>query len=127
MTGLIHGFAASDWIQARNAARAILIKHARRPNPFIAYSDLVAQLPIALEAHDSRLSVLLDEISTSEYDQGRGFLTALVVHKNGSVIPGPGFFEMARKNGREFDDNDRFFIDAYNEVTSYWRSNPQDA
>jgi hypothetical protein len=126
MVGLIHGFAASDWIRARDTARAILIKQARRPNPFIAYSDLVAQLPIALEAHDPRLSALLDEISTSEYDQGRGFLTALVVHKNGSVIPGPGFFEMARKNGREFDDSDRFFFDAYTEVTNYWKANRQE-
>lgn len=121
MTGMIHGFAASDWIVAREAARELLIKQARRPNPLITYGDLVAQLPIALEPHDPRLSFLLDEISTSEHEQGRGFLTVLVVHKHGSAVPGPGFFAMARNNGEEFDDDLEFYMRAYNEVVGYWR------
>lgn len=120
MIGLIHGFAASDWIVARETAREILIKQARRPNPLITYGNLLAQLPIALEPHDPRVSFLLDEISTSEHEHGRGFLTVLVVHKHGSAIPGPGFFAMAKQCGEEFDDDLEFYTRAYREVINHW-------
>jgi len=39
----------------------------------ITYGDLVAQLPIAIEPNDPRLSKLLDEISRQEFAEGRGF------------------------------------------------------
>jgi hypothetical protein len=121
--GMIQGFPASDWIRAREQARELLIRRTARPNPFIPYSDLVALLDLPIEAHDPRLSVLLDEISTSEHEEGRGFLTALVVHKHGSVMPGAGFFEMARRCGFEFVDEHDFFIQRFNHLIDYWRVN----
>ncbi len=120
--GMIQGFPASEWIAAREAARSLLIQRIGRPDPFISYSALVALLPIVIEPDDPRLSELLDEVSSSEHEQGRGFLTVLVVHKRGSRVPGPGFFKMARRHGFEFDSNERFFLQEYQRLLSYWRS-----
>ncbi|WP_207936399.1 hypothetical protein [Pseudomonas sp. 51_B] len=122
--GMIQGFAASDWINARETARSLLIQRVRKPDPFIFYSDLVTQLPLAIEASDPRLSVLLDEISSSEHELGRGFLTVLVVRKGRTRIPGPGFFEMARKHGFEFLDDELFFLQEYRRLIEYWRGQP---
>lgn len=121
MIGHIHGFEASDWVAAKTVAKEILIGRARRRgNPLICYSDLVAQLPLAIEPSDPRLSDFLDEISVEEHSEGRGFLTVLVVHKYGDIKPGAGFYKMARKCGEQFDDEDEFHIRALNEVTGYW-------
>ncbi|WJV23175.1 MULTISPECIES: hypothetical protein [Pseudomonas] len=126
MIGHIHGFVASDWVTAKTVAKAILVRRARRPgNPLISYSDLVAQLPLAIDPSDPRLSLLLDEISVEEYSEGRGFLTVLVVHKHGDIKPGTGFYKMARKCGEEFDDEDAFHIRALEEVTRYWTGNEE--
>lgn len=121
MIGHIHGFEASIWITAKAVAKAILISRARRPgNPLISYSDLISQLPLAIEPGDPRLSYFLDEISVEEHTEGRGFLTVLVVHKYGDIKPGAGFYTMARKCGESFDDEDEFHFRALNEVTRYW-------
>ncbi|WP_131679698.1 hypothetical protein [Metapseudomonas furukawaii] len=123
MTGMIQGFPASDWVRARNIARDVLVERARRPAAqTITYSDLVARLPIAIEPNDPRLSALLDEISRMEYAEGRGFLTVLVVHKRGDLMPGEGFFSMAAECGASFTDRERFWSDALNVVLFAWRS-----
>ncbi|OLU22963.1 hypothetical protein BVH03_22195 [Pseudomonas sp. PA15(2017)] len=117
MTGMIQGFPASDWVRARDVAEEIISARAkRRGNQFISYTDLVAQLPLAIEPNDRRLSVMLDEISRKTHELGRGFLTVLVVHKNGDQFPGNGFFEMAELCGEDVSDREAFFIRAYNQV-----------
>jgi len=114
----------SDWNTAKETARGILVRHAkRRAAQTITYGDLVAQLPISLEANDPRLSVMLDEISKEEYKAGRGFLTVLVVHKSGDLMPGQGFFKMATECGAVFIDRERFWCDAFKKVITYWQNN----
>lgn len=127
MIGLIHGFPASDWHQARERAREILIQRARRRGgQTITYSDLVAQLNLPIEASDPRLSFLLDEISTEEHSEGRGFLTVLVVHKFGDQMPGPGFFEMAERCGANIIDREEFWSSSFAEVLTTWQRHPGD-
>ncbi len=124
MTGMVEGFPASDWIQAREVVRDLLIQRARRRTAqTITYSDLVAQLPVVIEPDDPRLSRLLDEISRVEFAEGRGFLTVLVVHKRGDLMPGKGFFDMAAGCGAVFADRERFWVEAFNEVLAAWRTN----
>ncbi|WNF53162.1 hypothetical protein [Pseudomonas sp. SG20052] len=123
MIGMVEGFPISDWIRARDVARDLLIQRARRPAAqTITYGDLVAQLPIAIEPDDPRLSKLLDEISRQEFAEGRGFLTVLVVHKRGDLMPGKGFFEMAADCGVAFTNRERFWTEAFNEVLWTWRA-----
>ncbi|MEJ6816072.1 hypothetical protein [Pseudomonas sp. LF-5] len=122
MIGHTHGFPDSDWAQAKAAAREILIRRARlRSRELVTYGDFVAQIPLAIAHDDHRLSFLLDEISTEEYTEGRGFLTALVVHQD-DWMPGAGFFTMARRCGAEVDNEEAFYMDAFNYVVTYWRA-----
>ena len=122
MIGHTHGFPDSDWAQAKTAARNLLVRRARRKNrELVTYGELVAQLPLAISHDDHRLSYLLDEISTEEHSEGRGFLTALVVHQD-DWMPGAGFFVMARRCGAEVHDEEAFYMNAFKQVVEYWRA-----
>lgn len=122
MIGHTHGFPDSDWAQAKTAARNLLVRRARLKNrELVTYGELVAQLPLALSHDDHRLSYLLDEISTEEHSEGRGFLTALVVHQD-DWMPGAGFFVMARRCGAEVHDEEAFYMNAFKQVVEYWRA-----
>ncbi|MBG8560196.1 hypothetical protein I4436_11290 [Pseudomonas qingdaonensis] len=122
MIGHTHGFPDSDWAQAKTAARNLLVRRARLKNrELVTYGELVAQLPLAISHDDHRLSYLLDEISTEEHSEGRGFLTALVVHQD-DWMPGAGFFVMARRCGAEVHDEEAFYMNAFKQVVEYWRA-----
>jgi len=49
-----------------------------------------------------------------------GLTTVVVVHKTGDQLPGPGFFNMAESQGREFSDPVAFWSDELNGVQAYW-------
>jgi hypothetical protein len=53
---------------------------------------------------------MLGEISSSEDEAGLGLLSVIVVHKDGDMMPGPGFFELAEELGRRFEDRTVFWI-----------------
>ena len=87
----------------------------------IAYSDLVAEIrKIKLGAHDPRLFHFLGEISADEDAAGRGMLTVLVVHKNGDMQPGPGFFELAGTLGRDTTDILKCWVEELHRVHAVW-------
>jgi hypothetical protein len=114
------GFAEATWEQAKTEARDALIERARVRGR-MPYSELVSRISsIDLEAHDPRLFHLLYEISTSEASEGRGMLTAIVVHKHGDMQPGPGFFELAKSLGRDTKDLLACWIGEFNKVHDYW-------
>ena len=66
----------------------------------LTYSELAATRGGSLKETYRELSALLGEVSESEDRAGRGMLTAVVVGAH-SGIPGPGFFSLARRLGRE--------------------------
>lgn len=109
------------WNQAKQEAREILIARAKLNEP-IAYSDLASRLKTArFEAHDQRLFDLLDDISRSENNAGRGMLSAFVIHKNPKYKPGKGFFELAKKLGRDVSDEDKFWVEEVTKVHLAWK------
>jgi len=58
------------------------------------YSELTNQIQaIQLEPNSYALAAMLGEISEEEDAAGRGLITVMVVHKEGDMQPGPGFFE----------------------------------
>jgi len=94
------GFPLSDWDETKEMARGILQARAARPSPTISYSELGTQLrPIAFEPDSKAFHQMLGEISSEEDDAGRGMLSVLVVHKDGDMRPGPGFFSLAADRG----------------------------
>jgi hypothetical protein len=114
------GFREAEWTAIKQEARAILVDRARLRG-CIPYSDLADRIQtIQLEAHDPRLFHLLGEISTEEDRAGRGMLTVIVVHKDGDMQPGPGFFELARRLGRDTSDILVCWISELKKVHAYW-------
>lgn len=115
-----YGFEECVWNTAKNQARNVLVRVARRRGR-IAYSELVAQISVVqLEPNDPRLFHLLGEISTDEDAAGRGMLTAIVVRKSGDMQPGPGFFDLAKSRGRNTKDLLVCWIVEFNKVHDYW-------
>ena len=115
-----HGYEGADWDKAKEQAKDVLVGVARRKGR-IAYSELAAQISaISIEAHDPRMFHMLGEISSKEDTEGRGMLTAIVVHKSGDMQPGPGFFELAQSLGRDTSDTLTCWVNEFNFVHDYW-------
>ena len=118
--GLQHGFPEDTWNAAKEEARGIMIDRAK-VRGMIPYSDLVKQITsIELEAQDPRLFDMLGEISSEEDAEGRGMLTVLVVHKQGDMQPGPGFFELAQRLGRDTGDILKCWVEELHRVHAIW-------
>ncbi len=114
------GFEETLWEAAKAEGKRILSRYAKLRQP-VSYSDFVKKLQsIRLEPHDPPLANLLGEISTEEYSAGRGMLSALVVHKD-NMLPGKGFFDLAKELGYDFTNNDDFWIEELNRVLDVWK------
>jgi len=117
--GMRHGFPEPAWNAAKEEARGLMVARAK-VRGMIPYSDLVSQIEsIRLEAHDQRLFHMLGEISSEEDAEGRGMLTVVVVHKQGDMQPGPGFFELAQLLGRDTRDILKCWVDEH-KVHAIW-------
>lgn len=118
----VHGYPDHVWAQAKEEAREVLARVARGRD-VIAYSDFAALVSaISFLASDQRFFLLLREISAEEYRDGRGMLTAVVVHRSGDYKPGPGFFDLARGLGLSVADTDRLWIEQLTKVHDHWSS-----
>jgi molybdopterin synthase catalytic subunit len=113
-------FSQDEWDAAKSEARGLLIERAR-VRGMIPYSELAEQIrSMNLEAHDQRLFHLLGEISSEENAVGRGMLSVIVVHKAGDMQPGPGFFELAKRLGRDTSDILRCWVEELKKVHAVW-------
>ena len=118
--GFTHGFSQADWDAGMEEARKAMIERAK-VRGMIPCSDLVKQITsVHLEAHDSRLSHLLGEISSEEDAADRRMLTVVVVHKVGDMQPGPGFFELAQSLGRDTSNLLECWVEELQRVHAYW-------
>ena len=115
-----YGYSLVDWKKAKEEMRQILIGRAKvRRN--ISYSELVAQIQsISLDPNCYALTAMLNEIALEEDTAGRGMLTVIVIHKDGDMQPGPGFFELAKKQGRDTSNILRLWVEESRRVYAYW-------
>ena len=87
----------------------------------ISYKELVGQVTaIQLEPQSFALRTMLREIAAEEHAAGRGMLTALVVYNSGDMQPGPGFFALAGRLGKNTDDVLRCWIKELQRVYNCW-------
>ena len=116
-----YGFSIETWEVAKEEIRKILIDRAKINSP-ISYSELASQImTIEIEPHAHALHEMLGEISISEDSAGRGLLSIFVVHKGGDMMPGPGFFDLAKMRGRDTSDRGKFWIEEINFVHFHWK------
>ena len=114
------GYDDSQWSLAKDQAKVAIAARAR-VRGMIPYSDLVSEIEaIQFAPHDPRFFAFLGEISEEEDREGRGMMSALVVHKQGDMQPGPGFFELARKMGRDVSDILKCWVEEFKKVHSSW-------
>lgn len=110
----------NDWKLAKQEVKNLLAKRAKLRG-MMTYSELAEKITsIQFEAHDQRLFKLLGEVSSDEDAEGRGMLSVIVVHKHGDMQPGTGFFELAKKLGRDTSDIVGCWIKELKKVHAYW-------
>lgn len=115
-----YGYDIDGWNTAKEEMRQAMISRAKVRGT-IPYSDLCKEVTtIALEPHSHALAAMLGEISADEDAAGRGMLTVIVVHKDGDMEPGPGFFELAQELGRDTTDILRCWVEELKKVHSVW-------
>lgn len=115
-----YGYELTVWSQAKEEMRQLLAERAKLRG-MIPYSELVQQVQtIHFEPDDFAFHTMLGEISEEEDRNSRGMLSVIVVHKHGDMQPGPGFFELARKLGRDTSDILHCWIQELNKVHAYW-------
>ena len=100
-----------------------LLKQVARAGDWIHYGDVAPVVGVDLTQADerNRLSELLGDVSRHEYAAGRPLLSVVVVLKDASPRPGPGFFKLARELAVHNDSDDvRFFATHLRAVHEEW-------
>ena len=103
--------------------RRRLIKAAMLEDGFVHYDEVADILGLNADRldHSPEMNQALYEISTHEHEGGRPLLTAVVVRRE-DLMPGAGFFRMAKHLGKQEpnEDDDAFFIAELRRVREYW-------
>ena len=103
-----------------------LVAVARTERGLTTYAEVapLAGLSVDDPAGRAELARLLDAINAAEHAEGRPMLSAVVVLK-GTLQPGKGFFECARRLGRDVaagGDDLGFWVAEHRRVCAYWRA-----
>lgn len=100
------------------------LKEVARAGTVTYYSDIAPMAGLDMNYPNDRyeIGVILDDINRYERELGRPMLSAVVVHKD-TLMPGQGFFTLARELGFLVgNDKDRFYIQELRKVHDYWAS-----
>jgi hypothetical protein len=119
----IYGFAPETWAQAKKEAKELLINNLRNPRLIVTtYGDLADHLRPIIDFGTPRNAVfhcLLGQLSDDEEEQGRGLISALVVHSQDGR-PGVGFFDGAANWGRDVADRDQCWTQEMDKLSAVW-------
>jgi hypothetical protein len=104
------------WDAAKQEAQAVLEEIAKGKSKPIFYSELNRKIrSIVFEPNGHDFHGLLGQLSEESDADGRGMISALVVHKEDGR-PGRGFFSFAKDLGRDISDQERCWSDELNRV-----------
>jgi hypothetical protein len=104
------GFPYIQWSKAKEEVRKILISCACS-HWEITYDEIVEKVrTIPFGKYQPVLLTMLQEISTEEDAAGHGLLSTVVVRQRGETRPGPGFFELAQRLGRNTSDIEKCWM-----------------
>ncbi|MDO9531608.1 MAG: hypothetical protein Q7O12_05690 [Deltaproteobacteria bacterium] len=114
------GYPIKKWNDAKRQVREVLIDRAKAGD-IIPYVELTRNITsIQIEPQSFALTTMLREIAADEHAAGRGMLTAIVVYSSGDMQPGPGFFALAGRLGKNTNDILRCWIKELKRVHGYW-------
>jgi hypothetical protein len=125
MPGSHFGFPYSQWTKAKEEVHKLLIAYACSQWE-ITYDEIVTKVrTLPFKKYQPILLTMLQEISTEEDAAGHGILSTVVVHKRGEARPGPGFFELAQRLGRNTSDIEKCWAEERKKVYEVWKSQPR--
>ena len=117
-----YGYGRKQWEKAKEEARLAIVKQARIESD-MTYGELTRAIRnISFEPHDHVFHLMLGQISEEEDAAGRGMLTALVVCQD-DRRPGPGFWRLAARLGRNTKDREKFWTEEFQQVVRGWKRN----
>jgi hypothetical protein len=115
------GFTDAEWASGKAEMTEILRERARSSRGMITYSELSRDLQrIVIAPHEPAMGYMLGEISVNESHNGRGMLSVIVVHKEGDMEPGNGFYECAESLGFDVSNRMAFWVSELHKVHAYW-------
>lgn len=117
-------FTPAVWAQVKNEAYQAITARAQMRG-MITYGELAQKITVIKfdfedPSHRDTIGWLLGELSRDEVAQGRGLITALVVHKRDDMEPGRGFFELANELGYDTSDYTVCWANCVKEVHKVW-------
>ncbi|MBF6606930.1 MAG: hypothetical protein IVW53_15290 [Chloroflexi bacterium] len=116
------GYDLATWEKAKAEVVGILGERARSGAGPMTYGDLARHIKtLEVEPHAFAMFSLLGEVSAEEDAIGRGMLSAYVVSSE-SGPPRAGFFELATRLGRTYDDRRAFWVAEMQRVDAAWRT-----
>lgn len=104
------------WNAALAEAKGVLEEVAKAERSPIFYSELnrkITSIRFEPDGHD--FHGLLGQLSEESDEEGKGMISALVVHKE-DRRPGKGFFTLAKTLGRDVSDADKCWSDELKRV-----------
>jgi hypothetical protein len=111
------GFTDAQWDAAKLEVTQTLLSRAHNAQEPMSYTELAAHVKaIDFAPDDHALHYMLGQVSEEADAYGRGMLSVMVVHKDGDQMPGPGFFKLAKKLGRDPSDRVRCWMEELNKV-----------
>jgi hypothetical protein len=114
------GYPPEVWETAREEMRRVLSERAKIRG-IIGYAELISEVPaIQFERHSAPFTAMLQEVAALEDAAGRGMITAVVIHKYRDKLPGPEFYELAERLGRDTSDRARCWSDEVERVYAAW-------
>lgn len=120
MAGSQFGYPAAVWETAREEMRRALCERAKIRGT-IGYAELISEVQaIRFERHSAPFTAMLQEVAALEDTEGRGMLTALVIHKYRDKLPGPEFYALAERLSRDTSDRTRCWSDEVERVYAAW-------
>jgi hypothetical protein len=98
------------WDKAKVEAKTVLEKTAKAKGRPLFYSEIsrkISAINFQPDGHD--LHGLLGQLSEESDQDGKGLISALVVHKD-DERPGNGFFTLAKELRRDISDREKCWV-----------------
>src|SRR6266853_1515206 len=112
----LYGYRSDVWETAKIEATRVLKAKAREKG-LMTYGELTRQISgINFDPHGYDFRHFLGQLSSESDAAGEGLITALVIYKDRDQLPGPGFFDLAKRLGRDISDPVRCWSDEVNRV-----------
>ena len=113
------GFSEDEWVRMTFELQGLLVEAARRRGT-LTYGEIARRIfgGRAL-ARSAALMTLVDD-ACHALDEGRGTVTASLVVRGDTGVPGDGYFLWAEAAGYDISDRERFWREQAERVWDSW-------